>query len=82
MKLKGIEDIISCVKCKKIKITPLEKDFKICTDGEITDAGVTEFEIVPEAINFIFPSGIDYEEIHKLWEEENKSSEKLFTFAV
>lgn len=55
MKLKGIEDVISCVKCRKIKITPLEKDFKICTDGEITDAGVTEFEIVPEAVNFVVP---------------------------
>ena len=55
MKLKGIEDIISSVKCKKIKITPMESNFKICTDGEITDAGVTEFEIVPEAVNFVVP---------------------------
>ena len=55
MKLKGIENIISSVKCKKIKITPLESNFKICTDGEITDAGVTEFEVVPEAVNFVLP---------------------------
>ncbi len=55
MKLKGIEDTISSVKCKKIKVTPMEGNFKICTDGEITDAGVTEFEVVPDAINFVVP---------------------------
>lgn len=65
------------------KMTVRSKKFSaVNVDGECEFVKERTFEIVPEAINFIFPSGIDYEEIHKLWEEENKSSEKLFTFAV
>lgn len=55
MKLKGIEKIISSVKCKKVTVTPYDENFRLCTDGEITDAGKTEFEIVPEAVNFVVP---------------------------
>lgn len=55
MEMKGIERFILNTKCKKMKITPNMEDFKICVDGEVQDAGVTEFEIVHEAFNFVLP---------------------------
>ncbi len=55
LKLKNIEKIILCEKCREISITPLGKNLKICIDGEITDAGKTHFEICPKAFNFVLP---------------------------
>ena len=55
MQMKGIERFIFNTKCKKIKITPNMEGFRICADGEVQDAGVTEFEIVHEAFNFVLP---------------------------
>ena len=55
LKLKGIEKILSSVKCKSVKITPHSGTMRICNDGEITDAGATKFEIVPNIFNFILP---------------------------
>lgn len=53
MQMPGIERFIFNTKCKKVKITPNVTPFKICPDGEIRDAGVTEFEIVHNAFNFV-----------------------------
>lgn len=53
MEIKDIEKIIYNKKCKKIKITPNTQNFRICVDGEIQDAGVVEFEIIPDAVNFV-----------------------------
>lgn len=55
LKLRGIDKIISSVKCKKITITPLDGNMRLCNDGEISDAGTTEFEIIHNAINFVVP---------------------------
>lgn len=55
IKLKNIENVIFNTKCKKIKITPNTKDFKICVDGEIQNAGVVEFDILPKFIKFVTP---------------------------
>ena len=55
MKLKNINKIITSTKCKKIKVTPLAGSMRLCIDGEITNAGVTEFEIVHNAFNFVVP---------------------------
>ncbi len=55
IKLKNIEKYIYNTKCQKIKITPNNPNFRICVDGEIHDAGVVEFEILPKAINFVTP---------------------------
>ncbi len=55
LKLPGIEKVISSVKCKNIKLTPLDEKTRMCTDGEIADAGITEFHIVPGAFNFVVP---------------------------
>lgn len=55
IKLKGIENVIYTTKCKKAVITPLDGKMRLCIDGEITDAGKTEFEIVKDAVNFVIP---------------------------
>lgn len=55
IKLKGIENVIFTTKCKKAVITPLDGKMRLCTDGEITDAGKTEFEIIKDGINFVVP---------------------------
>ncbi len=53
---KGIEKIISSVKCKRMTIIPNKNEvIRICCDGEISDAGKTEFEIVHNAFNFVVP---------------------------
>lgn len=54
--LKNIEKVIYNTKCKKIKITPNTKNFRICVDGEIQDANTIEFEIAPQVFNFVVPS--------------------------
>ena len=55
IKLRGIEKIIYTTKCKKVVLTPLSGNMRLCIDGEIEDAGRTEFEIVPRAFNFVLP---------------------------
>ena len=56
IKLRGIEKIIYTTKCKKVVLTPLLGNMRLCIDGEIEDAGRTEFEIVPGAFNFVMPA--------------------------
>jgi len=56
LKLKGIEKIIMSPKCKRITVTPCEGKMRLCIDGEITDAGKIEFEIVHNAFNFVLPT--------------------------
>ena len=53
--LKNIEKVIANRKCKKVTITPLKEKLRLCIDGEISDAGRTEFEVVHNALNFIVP---------------------------
>lgn len=55
LKLRGIEKIILCKKCRKISIMPYDEKIRLCIDGEITDAGETEFEIIHNAFNFVVP---------------------------
>ena len=65
------------------KMTVRSRKFSaVNVDGECEFVKERTFEIVPKGINFIIPSNINYDEIHKVWEEENKSSENVFTFAV
>ncbi len=52
---KGIERFIYSTKCKQIVITPNESSFRICVDGEVMDAGKTEFNILPKAFRFVVP---------------------------
>ena len=55
LKLKNIDKVISSLKCKKITVSPLGGDMRLCIDGEITDVGITEFEIIHDAFNFVIP---------------------------
>ena len=53
-KLKNIERIIATFKSRKITITPQDR-MRLCIDGEISDAGKTEFEIVKDGFSFVLP---------------------------
>ena len=65
------------------KMTVRSRRFSaVNVDGECEFVKERTFEIVPRAIDFIFPSNIDFDKIHSIWEEENKSFENVFTFAV
>ena len=65
------------------KMTVRSRKFSaVNVDGECEFVKERTFEIVPKGINFVFPSNINYDKIHKVWEEENKSLENVFTFAV
>lgn len=68
LQLKNIGDVVRTFKCKKITVEPLDGTMRICNDGEIFDAGKTEFEVVPEAFNFVVP-GVN---------SETKIKEKVF----
>lgn len=66
--VKGVEKVITCHDCKTIKITPLDGNMRLCIDGEIISAGITEFEILRDAFNFVVPHSHDVAktEIEKL----------------
>lgn len=59
IRLKGIERVIYSTKCKKVVIEPKDGRMRLCADGEISDAGRTEFEIVHNAFNFVVPGDKD-----------------------
>ncbi len=52
----GIEKIISTHQCRTVRIKPLTGNMRLCVDGEIEDAGITEFEILHHAIRFVVPN--------------------------
>lgn len=56
MELPGVEKIIYAAVCQQAKITPLDGVMRLCTDGEIVDAGQVNFQVVPEAFSFIQPA--------------------------
>lgn len=53
--LKRAANVITSQKCKKITLTPKDGKIRLCIDGEIIDAGKTEFEVVHNAFNFVVP---------------------------
>ena len=56
VKKKGIERIIMSAQCKRVAVSPENEKMRLCIDGEITDGGETEFEIVRDAFRFVVPS--------------------------
>ena len=56
--LKDIEKVILVARCKKMVIVPKEDKIRMCVDGEIIDAGKTQFEIVHNAFNFVVPARV------------------------
>ncbi|MBQ4518734.1 MAG: YegS/Rv2252/BmrU family lipid kinase [Clostridia bacterium] len=55
IKLQNIEKVIAAHTCKEMTVTPLEGIMRLCVDGEITNAGKTEFKVVPGGISFVVP---------------------------
>lgn len=55
LELPDIDDILYCSRCKEVTITPLDGKMRLCTDGEIVDAGKVHMEVVPGAFNFVVP---------------------------
>ncbi len=60
---KRARKIIDSVNCENIKITPYGGKMRICIDGEVTDAGITEFQILHKGINFVIPKTVVKEEV-------------------
>ena len=50
-----IQKIVLSEKCSRVKITPLDGKMRLCIDGEIVDAGETEFEICSGSFKFVVP---------------------------
>ncbi len=61
LKKKGIEKIIVSQSCKTLTVAPKSGTMRLCIDGEITDAGETEFTVVPQAFRFAVPKENAYE---------------------
>ena len=55
MKLPGIHKIICNKKCKQITVTPLDGSMRVSVDGEVISMGITSFEVMPGAFNFVVP---------------------------
>ncbi|MEE0944391.1 MAG: YegS/Rv2252/BmrU family lipid kinase [Clostridia bacterium] len=55
---KNVGHIIFSKKYKKVVIEPLNNYMRLCVDGEITDAGNCEFEILPKAFKFVVPERV------------------------
>ena len=58
MELPDIDQVLYAGTCRKARITPLDGTMRLCTDGEIVDAGEIEFEMVPAAFNLLVPAVI------------------------
>ena len=56
MELPDIDHIIYAGTCRSAKVTPLDGTMRLCTYGEIVDAGEIEFEVVPAAFNLLVPA--------------------------
>lgn len=55
---KKADAIIDYRKCKSLTIIPNGGKMRLCTDGEITDAGKVTFKIIPKALRFSVPHSV------------------------
>ncbi len=55
MELPDIDKILYAAQAKKVVITPNEGTMRLCTDGEIVDAGRVEMEVMHDAFSFLLP---------------------------
>lgn len=55
LELPDISDILWYKQCKEVVITPLDGTMRLCTDGEIVDAGEVRMEVVRDAFNMLVP---------------------------
>ena len=56
----GIDKIVLNKTAKKAVVTPIDGVMRLCTDGEIVDAGRVEFEVVNQAFNFLVPATLSF----------------------
>ena len=52
---KGIERVIQSIHCKRLTVTPVSGEMRLCVDGEVITAGTTSFEIIPKKLRFVLP---------------------------
>lgn len=55
LQVPDIERIITIKKCTNLKLTPKERTFFLCADGEISVAESVEFQLIPKGLPFIVP---------------------------
>jgi YegS/Rv2252/BmrU family lipid kinase len=55
LELPNVEEMIYFKQCKKVVITPLHGAMRLCTDGELSDAGTVHMEIVEGGLNMVVP---------------------------
>ena len=65
MELPDISKILYAAQAKKVVISPNEAAMRLCTDGEIVDAGRVEMEVVHEAFRFLIPQDANEQETVK-----------------
>lgn len=56
LELSDIDKILYYRQCREVTITPLDGSMRLCTDGEIVDAGTVHMEIVHDAFNLVVPT--------------------------
>lgn len=71
LKISGIEKYIASEKCRSVKAIPHNGNMRLCVDGEIIEAGETEFEIVHNAFEFVMPQEVLREEKTSIKIEQN-----------
>ena len=54
----GIEEIVTYRQCKSMVIQPNGEHIRLCTDGEICEAGPIRFNVEPLALDFIIPASL------------------------
>lgn len=55
LELSDIDSLLYYRQCREVTITPLNGSMRLCTDGEIRDAGQVRMEIVPKAVEVAVP---------------------------
>lgn len=56
MDLPDIQKVLLSKRCRKALITPRTGKMRLCTDGELSDAGCITFEVVPHAFHLLLPA--------------------------
>ncbi|MGI6258009.1 MAG: diacylglycerol/lipid kinase family protein [Anaerovoracaceae bacterium] len=47
------KEVVEYLQCRRITVAPVKDTMRMAVDGEIVDAGRTEFEIVPKGFRFV-----------------------------
>jgi len=55
MELEGIEEIIDTYRVSEVKVTPIDGTMRLCTDGEISDAGEITIRVISDGVKVVYP---------------------------